>query len=76
MTSALSFFAFSSGVSLFVKPKGSHRVSGDGCTLALVRVRVGVGVGVGGLGGWGVGVRPRGTGALAGALAGDAWHAR
>ena len=74
MTSALSFFAFSSGVSLFVKPKGSHRVSGDGCTLALVRVRVGVGVGVGGLvGGLGLG---RVEQALAGALAGDAWHAR
>ena len=55
VTSALSFFAFSSGVSLFVKPKGSHRVSGDGCTLALVTVRVRVGLGLGlGLG-WGVG---------------------
>merc|ERR1719282_1402988 len=34
-TSAFSFFAFCSSVSLAVNLNGSHKVSGDGCTLAL-----------------------------------------
>ncbi len=34
-TSAFSFFAFCSSVSFAVNLNGSHRLSGDGCTLAL-----------------------------------------